>query len=105
MKRSGTAPCSLHRDDTNNNQKWSVYILLCADKTLYTGISNDVPRRVADHQSGVGARYTRGRSPVRLLYQEPCLDKSSALKREYAIKRLSRGEKIKLIKVKGSKNA
>ncbi|MGB7567482.1 MAG: GIY-YIG nuclease family protein [Chitinivibrionales bacterium] len=95
MKRSITAQRAL-RDATNNDLKWSVYILLCADKTLYTGISNDVPRRVADHQSGVGARYTRGRLPVRLLFQEPCLDKSSASKREHAIKRLSREEKIKL---------
>jgi predicted GIY-YIG superfamily endonuclease len=86
-------------DKVVNNQKWSVYILQCGDKTLYTGISNDVSKRIAQHRAGIGARYTRGRLPVRLLYKETYADKSRALKREYAIKRLGRKEKIKLTKL------
>ena len=74
-----------------------MYILRCGDATLYTGISNNVPKRIAQHKAGTGARYTRGRLPLRLLYKEPCIDKSRALKREYAIKRLAREDKIKLI--------
>jgi predicted GIY-YIG superfamily endonuclease len=64
--------------------------------TFYTGISNDVAKRIALLEKGSGARYTRGRLPVRLLYKEACVDKSQALKREYAIKRLARKDKIKL---------
>lgn len=78
-------------------KKWYVYILRCADNTLYTGSTDDVERRVAVHNSGKGAKYTRGRTPVEVVYTEECESCSAALKREYAIKQLSRGEKIKLI--------
>ena len=78
-------------------KKWYVYILRCADGTLYTGSTDDVGRRVAVHNSGKGAKYTRGRIPVEVVYTEECESYSGALKREYAIKQLSRGEKIKLI--------
>jgi putative endonuclease len=78
-------------------KKWYVYILRCADGTLYTGSTDDVERRVAVHNSGKGAKYTRGRTPVEVVYTEECESYSAALKREYAIKQLSRGEKIKLI--------
>ncbi len=74
-----------------------VYILLCADGTLYTGITDDVPRRAAAHNAGKGAKYTRGRGPVTVVYREGCPDKSAALRREAAIKKMSRAEKLALI--------
>lgn len=74
-----------------------VYILRCADDSLYTGITNDVERRIAAHNEGTGAKYTRGRGPVVLMYQEECEDKSAALRREIEIKKLSRAEKLALI--------
>ena len=76
---------------------WSVYILRCADGTLYTGVTTDVQRRFNAHQSGKGAKYTRGRGPLELVYREECPDKGAALKRELAIKALSRDVKLKLI--------
>ena len=80
--------------------KWSVYILRCADGTLYTGIAPDVEKRIALHNAGKGAKYTRGRGPVELVYQEELEDRASASKREYAIKQLSRAEKLHLIEKK-----
>lgn len=77
-----------------------VYILSCGDGTLYTGSTNDVQRRLAVHQSGKGAKYTRSRLPVELAYWEELPDKSAALRREAAIKRLSRDGKLALIKKK-----
>ncbi len=74
-----------------------VYILRCADGTLYTGITNDLARRIALHNDGRGARYTRGRGPVALLYREACPDRAAASRREYAIKRMSRADKLRLI--------
>jgi putative endonuclease len=79
------------------DKKWYVYILLCRGQTLYCGISDDVLRRLEQHRSGKGAKYTRGRGPLELVYVEECDSYSTALKREYAIKRLPRGEKSKLI--------
>lgn len=79
-------------------KKWYVYILRCTDGTFYTGSTDDVTRRVAVHNSGKGAKYTRGRTPVELVYTEECESCSAALKREYAIKQLSRQEKLNLIK-------
>jgi predicted GIY-YIG superfamily endonuclease len=76
---------------------WYVYILRCGDGTLYTGITDDIPRRLAAHRAGKGAKYTRGRGPLELVYQERVPDKSAALRREVAIKRLRRGEKERLI--------
>ena len=77
---------------------WYVYILRCGDGTLYTGITDDIPRRLAAHRSGKGAKYTRGRGPLELVYQEQVPDKSAALRREMEIKRLRRAEKEQLIK-------
>ena len=77
---------------------WFVYVLRCGDGTLYAGATNDVARRVAAHRSGTGARYTRGRGPLRLVYSEPCADKPAALRREHAIKRLSRTDKLRLLR-------
>ena len=74
-----------------------VYILRCGDGTLYTGCTNDLPRRLRAHQSGRGAKYTRSRLPVELVYQEELPDQSAALRREAAIKRLDRRRKLALI--------
>lgn len=68
--------------------QWCVYMLRCADGSLYVGATNDVQRRFSQHSAGKGARYTRGRGPLSLVYVEPCADRSSALRREAAIKRL-----------------
>ena len=75
---------------------WFCYLLRCADDTLYCGISNDLEKRLFAHNAGEGAKYTRGRTPVTLLYHECCADKSAALKRELQIKRLSRIQKLAL---------
>ena len=77
---------------------WYVYILRCGDGTLYTGITDDVDRRLAVHRSGKGAKYTRGRGPLEVVYTQEVPDKSAALKREIAIKKLTRQEKERLIK-------
>lgn len=74
-----------------------LYILRCGDGTLYTGIATDVDKRLAVHQRGKGAKYTRGRGPLTVVYREPCADKSAALKRELEIKALTREEKWALI--------
>ena len=76
---------------------WYVYIVRCRDGTLYTGSTCDVDRRVAVHNSGKGAKYTRSRLPVSPVYREVCPDKSAALRREIAIKRLTRLQKEALI--------
>lgn len=78
-------------------KRWFVYILRCADGTFYTGMTDDVIRREAVHNSGKGAKYTRGRTPVQVVYSEECESYSAALKREYAIKKLRRQEKIELL--------
>lgn len=75
-----------------------VYILECSDKTYYTGWTTDLEKRILVHNSGKGAKYTRGRTPVKLLYFEEFETKSEALKREVAIKKLSKGKKKNLIK-------
>lgn len=77
--------------------KYYVYILECGDGSLYTGMTDDVERRVETHNSGKGAKYTRSRLPVKAVYREECGDRSDALKREAAIKKLSRSEKLSLI--------
>ena len=76
---------------------WYLYILRCKDDSLYTGITTDVEKRLEAHRSGKGAKYTRGRAPLELVYREECGDHSEALRREAEIKRLSREEKLKLI--------
>ena len=81
---------------------WYLYILRCRDGSLYTGITTDVEKRFEAHQSGKGAKYTRGRGPLELVYRETCGDHSAALKREAAIKRLTREQKQALI-VSGKK--
>lgn len=78
-------------------QIWKLYILRCRDGSLYTGITTDVEKRLEAHRSGKGAKYTRGRGPLELVYQEECGDHSAALKRELEIKAMTREEKLKLI--------
>lgn len=81
------------------SKTWYLYIVECRDGTLYTGITDDIPRRMAQHNSGKGAKYTRGRGPVVLRYQEVCASHGDALRREVQIKRLTRPEKQKLVKL------
>ncbi len=75
---------------------WIVYILKCADQTLYTGLTNDLDHRITEHENGRGAKYTRGRAPFKLLYSESHSSKSRALKREAAIKSFDRATKLQL---------
>ncbi len=76
---------------------WIVYILECSDKSLYTGITNDLERRLEEHNTGKGAKYTKHRGPLRVRYAESQDTKSAALTREAAIKSLARSEKLALI--------
>ena len=75
-----------------------VYVLRCGDGSLYTGWTNDLQQRLAAHQSGKGAKYTRGRLPIEMVYFEEMPDKSAALKRENELKKLKKAEKELLIK-------
>jgi putative endonuclease len=74
-----------------------VYVLRCADDTLYTGYTTDVERRVDEHDAGEGAKYTRGRTPVELVHVEAFDSRSAAMSREHALKQLSRAEKERLV--------
>jgi putative endonuclease len=95
---SGEAVCAiLGKKKGGLPVAWFVYMLRCRDGSLYTGYTDDVERRVAVHQSGKGAKYTRSRLPVELVYQEELPDKSAALKREAAIKKLTRQQKLQLM--------
>lgn len=80
---------------------WYLYILLCGDGTLYTGITTDVERRFAAHCSGKGARYTRGRGPLAIAYRECCGTHSQALRREAFVKKMTREEKLELMNREG----
>jgi len=86
---------------------YDLYILKCADKTLYTGITTNLARRIKEHNSSsLGAKYTRGRRPVKLVYSKKFKNRSSSLKAEAKIKKLSRQQKLELIKnIKHSKTA
>lgn len=77
-------------------KQWVLYILECKDGSLYTGITDDLQRRLAAHRAGKGAKYTRGRSPLTLRYFERCEDHSQALRKEIQVKRLTRLQKLKL---------
>jgi putative endonuclease len=82
-----------------NRVQWFVYILQCSDGTLYTGITTELKRRIEEHNSSLlGAKYTRGKRPVRLVYSKKVRDKAAASKEEYQIKKLTRKEKLKLTK-------
>jgi predicted GIY-YIG superfamily endonuclease len=79
---------------------WTVYVVRCRDRSLYTGITTDLERRLRQHNLGTASRYTRSRLPVKLVHQETLPDQSSALKREAAIKKMSRTAKLAMIRVK-----
>ena len=80
---------------------WYIYILLCADNSLYTGSTNDVEKRFKDHLLGKGAKYTKSHKPVKIIYTEKLASKGEALKREAEIKKLTRNEKETLITSSG----
>ena len=88
---------------SDNPARWIVYILECADRTLYTGITTDLDRRIQEHDSGKGAKYTRGRAPVTLLYSEFYDSRGMALKREAEIKSLDRAAKRQLAQLSGGR--
>ncbi|WP_242943179.1 GIY-YIG nuclease family protein [Hydrogenoanaerobacterium saccharovorans] len=88
--------------DKKNN---CVYILLCSDGTLYTGWTNDLEKRIKAHNAGKGAKYTKAHLPVELVYSEEYTTKSEAMKREYAIKQLTKAQKLELIENIGKKYA
>jgi len=76
---------------------WHVYVVRCADTTLYTGIARDLQARITQHNTGRGAKYTRGRRPVTLIYQEAAADRGAALRREHEIKRMAPQAKRALV--------
>lgn len=78
---------------------WFCYLLRCADDTLYCGITNDLDKRLAAHNTGTASKYTRSRLPVELAYAEPCAGRSEAAKREMEIKDLTRADKLALIRL------
>ncbi|MBN2333323.1 MAG: GIY-YIG nuclease family protein [Deltaproteobacteria bacterium] len=78
---------------------WVIYILRCNDGTLYTGITNNLDKRIETHARGQGSRYTRARLPLELVYQERASNRSEATRREIALKRMTRSQKIKLLTI------
>ncbi|WP_372940447.1 GIY-YIG nuclease family protein [Shewanella sp.] len=84
---------------TKSVNEWYLYIIRCANSHLYTGVTTDVTRRFAEHQSGgpKAAKFLKGKGPLTLMYQEALVDRSSALKREIAVKKMSRLQKLQLI--------
>lgn len=84
----------------NKNVVWFVYILLCSDNSLYTGMTNDPDKRLARHQSGKGGNYTRSHKPLKMIFKEEFATKSEALKREIEIKSWNRAKKIATLKLK-----
>lgn len=93
-----TAKPSTRPQNRRSSADWLVYLLTCRDGSLYTGITNDLPKRLAAHAAGRASRYTRSRLPVTVAYTEPQPSKSRALVREAAIKKLSRRQKEMLIR-------
>lgn len=88
----------MNKPEAAEDAGWFVYILRCSDRSFYTGATTDVDRRTGEHNAGTASRYTRGRLPVRLAYQEPHRSRSAALKREFAIKSMTRRRKEMLIR-------
>ena len=86
-----------NRNGDDETSSWWVYLLRCSDDSIYTGIATDVDRRAAEHNAGTGAKYTRSHRPVTVAYREACQDRSTALKREIALKRLTHDQKSRLI--------
>lgn len=90
-------PKTVRGFEWDGGTRWILYLLRCRDGTFYTGITTDLDRRLTQHQEGAASRYTRGRGPVRIVYRESCANRSEALRRECAVKALSRGRKERLI--------
>ena len=82
---------------------WFVYVVRCSDQSLYTGVTTDAQRRIVEHNDGRGARYTRSRGPVELIYLERARDRGAALRREHAIKRMTADEKRRWIEMRRRK--
>jgi putative endonuclease len=82
----------------SKGSSWVVYILKCSDNTYYTGITNNINRRITQHEANKGAKYTKGRGPFSLVYQDKCKNRSEASQKEFAIKKLALHEKIGLIR-------
>jgi len=82
---------------TERDSGWTVYIVECSDNTLYTGVATDIEARLAEHNAGRGAKYTRARLPVALVYSEKAKDRSTALRREHVIKRMPTLDKRSLV--------
>jgi len=101
LQKTGIACMSTVRSkkEPEQNDSWVLYILECADHTLYTGITNRLEARIEAHENGSGARYTRGRSPLKCVYTECCHNRSDASKRECAVKKLTKRKKLELIKM------
>lgn len=94
---AGLVPAFACERGVSMESVWYLYILRCKDDTFYTGITTDVEKRLEAHRAGRGAKYTRGRGPLELVYRETCGSHSEALKREYQVKALTRVEKRKLM--------
>ena len=99
MRRSVKGGSKRETNEPSGN-KWFVYILGCADDSVYTGITNDVKRRCQQHNNGTASRYTRSRRPTKLVWQEEQPNRSLALKREAAIKAMTRRDKLALIRLR-----
>lgn len=104
---TGTAPARQRAarkaggESATDGARWCVYIVRCADGTLYTGVARDLESRIGEHNAGRGAKYTRGRLPVELVYAEARADRGAAQRREHAIKRLPRAAKRALVDAAG----
>ena len=96
-KGSSTNPLWFENKTTQSKNPWHVYILLCSDNSLYTGITKDIKKRFLDHKTGRGGAYTRSHMPVKIVYSEMAPDKGSALKRETEIKKMSKRKKQNLV--------
>ena len=88
-----------------SNDRWHLYVVQCSDDSLYTGITTDLSRRISEHNQGKGAKYTRGRGPVSIVYTESHPDRSSASKAESAFKKLTRKKKLEVIDQLGCEDA
>lgn len=97
-QRAVSMPKPNKKTEAQKADAWFVYILRCSDGSLYTGVTTDVKRRSEQHNAGTASRYTRGRLPVRVAYQEPRASRSAALKREWAVKSMARLAKESLIR-------
>ena len=100
LSRLQSPRMSLTKAKMKDYSRWYLYILKCCDGSLYTGIAKDLRQRVQAHNGGTASRYTRSRLPVSVIYQERCRGRSSALRKEYAIKQLSRKDKEDYVRLK-----